>query len=58
MFPKLTEAQLARVSRLGKRRPVKAGEVLFSQGDEHVHFYVVLSGRDGDHLSSAAGIPT
>ena len=45
MFPKLTEAQLARVSRLGKRRPVKAGEVLFSQGDEDVHFYVLLSGE-------------
>jgi thioredoxin reductase (NADPH) len=45
MFPKLTETQLARVSRLGKRRPVKAGEVLFSQGDEDVHFYVLLSGE-------------
>jgi thioredoxin reductase (NADPH) len=45
MFPKLTEAQLVRVSRLGRRRPVKAGEVLFSQGDEGVHFYVLLSGE-------------
>jgi len=45
MFPKLTEAQLARISRLGKRRPVKAGEVLFHQGDENVHFYVLLAGE-------------
>jgi thioredoxin reductase (NADPH) len=45
MFPKLTEAQLARVSKLGKSRAVAAGEVLFSQGDEDVHFYVVLSGE-------------
>src|SRR5262249_31298433 len=45
MFPKLTEAQQARVSRLGKRRPVTAGEVLFNQGDEDVHFYVLLSGE-------------
>jgi hypothetical protein len=45
MFPRLTEVQLARVSRLGKRRSVKTGEVLFNQGDEDVHFYVILSGE-------------
>jgi thioredoxin reductase (NADPH) len=45
MFPRLTEAQLGRVSRLGKQRPAKAGEVLFNQGDEDVHFYVLLSGE-------------
>jgi thioredoxin reductase (NADPH) len=44
-FPRLSEAQLQRMAQYGTRRPVKAGEVLFQQGDEGVHFYVVLRGE-------------
>jgi len=44
MFPRLSEAQLQRVAQYGTRRRVRAGEVLFQQGDEGVHFYVVLEG--------------
>jgi len=44
MFPRLTEAQLERVVHYGTRRKVRTGEVLFQQGDEGVHFFVVLQG--------------
>ena len=45
IFPRLTEAQLERMARYGTRRTVRDGEVLFRQGDEGIHFYVVLSGE-------------
>ena len=45
IFPTLTEAQLERISRYGARRPVNDGEVLFNQGDEGVHFFVILRGE-------------
>ena len=44
IFPTLTEAQLQRISRYGTRRTVQDGEILFNQGDEGVHFFVVLRG--------------
>jgi thioredoxin reductase (NADPH) len=44
MFPSLSEEQIARLLPLGKRRPIKKGEVLFDQGSEDAEFYVVLSG--------------
>lgn len=43
-FPKLTEAQTARVAAVGKRRPTRAGEVLFDRGDENTQVFVILSG--------------
>jgi len=43
-FPTLTPEQIARVERLGTRRKVKRGELLFDQGSEGVSFYVILSG--------------
>jgi thioredoxin reductase (NADPH) len=43
-FPTLTPEQIARIERLGTRRKVKRGEVLFDQGSEGVPFYVILSG--------------
>ena len=61
MFPRLTEPQLQRVAQYGTRRAVRDGEVLFQQGDEGVHFYVVLSGTleilrpDGAGLSLVVG---
>src|SRR5215475_14588086 len=45
IFPTLTQAQLERISRYGTRRPVNDGEVLFNQGDEGVHFFVILRGE-------------
>src|SRR5262249_32146959 len=45
MFPRLTPAQMARVSSIGKLRDVKAGEGLFDVGDQNLCFFVVVSGK-------------
>jgi thioredoxin reductase (NADPH) len=45
MFPRLTEAQVARIASLGARRKVKAGEVVFEVGDRDTAFFVVLTGE-------------
>jgi thioredoxin reductase (NADPH) len=45
IFPTLTESQLQRISRYGTRRAVRDGEILFNQGDEGVHFFVILRGE-------------
>jgi thioredoxin reductase (NADPH) len=45
MFPRLTEAQIARIASLGARRQVKAGEVVFEVGDRDTAFFVVLTGE-------------
>jgi thioredoxin reductase (NADPH) len=44
-FPRLTEDQLARLEAQGVRRRTRAGEVLFSEGDERYDFHVVLDGK-------------
>jgi thioredoxin reductase (NADPH) len=44
MFPTLTAAQIDRIRPEAKVRHVQAGEVLFQPGDEHVPFFVLLSG--------------
>jgi len=44
MFPKLTAAQIDRISSIGRRRTVRAGEVLFDVGEQNTRFFVVLSG--------------
>ena len=44
IFPTLTESQLQRISRFGTRRSVKDGEILFTQGDDKAHFFVILRG--------------
>ena len=57
-FPALTEAQLQRISHYGSKRTVRDGELLFRQGDEGVHFFVILKGEldvftpegDGENL--------
>ena len=43
-FPRLTDAQIASLEPRGRRRAVRAGEVLFAEGDRGFGFYVVLSG--------------
>ena len=45
IFPRLTEAQLERIAHFGTRRTVRDGEILFRQGDEGVHFFVILQGE-------------
>jgi thioredoxin reductase (NADPH) len=44
MFPRLTEAQMERISRVGKRREVHAGEVLFELGEQNNCLFVVIEG--------------
>jgi thioredoxin reductase (NADPH) len=44
MFPKLSEAQIARLMPRGQRRYVAAGETLFTQGETLTGIHVVLSG--------------
>jgi thioredoxin reductase (NADPH) len=44
LFPKLSAAQLERLTRFGRRRSVQAGEVIFDVGDRR-SMYVVLDGR-------------
>jgi thioredoxin reductase (NADPH) len=44
MFPRLTPAQLGRISAVGERRRLRAGEVLFELGEQNTGFFVVLEG--------------
>jgi thioredoxin reductase (NADPH) len=44
MFPELTPAQIDRVTTIGRRRDVRAGEVLIEVGEQNTRFFVVLSG--------------
>jgi thioredoxin reductase (NADPH) len=44
MFPRLTPAQVERISSLGERRRVRAGEVLFELGEQNIRFFVVIDG--------------
>src|SRR5258708_17931094 len=44
MFPRLTPAQIERISSIGHRRDVHAGDVLFDVGDQNTRFFVVVSG--------------
>jgi thioredoxin reductase (NADPH) len=45
IFPKLTPAQIHRVSAHGHIRKVERGEVLVEQGDTSVPFFVVITGE-------------
>jgi thioredoxin reductase (NADPH) len=45
MFPKLEAAQIARLAGHAKKRAVRAGEVLFDQGQPSPDVFVVLSGE-------------
>ena len=44
IFPRLTDAQLSRISAAGQHRGVQAGELLFEAGDQNTDFFVVISG--------------
>src|ERR1700744_6470578 len=44
MYPHLSAVQVRRISALGERRDVKAGEILFDAGDRDMSFFVVVTG--------------
>ncbi len=44
MFPRLTEGQLGRICRVGARRPVQTGQILYEPGQRHTSFFVVVEG--------------
>jgi thioredoxin reductase (NADPH) len=44
MFPKLDDAQIARLAEFGKQRRAQPREILFDQGDSHHGIFVVLDG--------------
>src|SRR5580658_6540105 len=44
MFPKLDDAQIARLAAFGEQRQAGAGEILFDQGDVSHGVFVVLDG--------------
>jgi thioredoxin reductase (NADPH) len=44
MFPRLSPAQVSRISALGQRRTVRSGEILFALGEQHTRFFVVIDG--------------
>src|SRR5882672_2126841 len=45
MFPRLTPEQVRRISSIGRRQDIRAGEVLFDVGEQNTSFYVVLEGE-------------
>jgi thioredoxin reductase (NADPH) len=44
MFPRLSSAQIDRISSVGQRRRVRAGEALFEIGEQDTSFFLVLEG--------------
>src|ERR1700694_2269235 len=44
LFPKLNDAQIARLARRAERRSIRRGDVLWDLGAPRFDFYVVLSG--------------
>ncbi len=45
MFPKLSDALIARVAAFGKEVKYADGDIVFEQGDERVPFFVILEGE-------------
>jgi thioredoxin reductase (NADPH) len=45
MFPRLTQAQIARVAAHGRLRPIASGEILVHPGDRAPPFFLVLAGE-------------
>jgi len=44
-YPRLSQVQLDTLEPYGERRPIHAGEVLYTEGDPSELFYVILAGR-------------
>jgi len=45
IFPRLTQAQIDRIARVGERQRASRGQILVEQGDAQPPFYVVISGE-------------
>ena len=45
IFPKLTSAQIRRITARGQTRAMRRGKILYEQGDIGVPFFVVVSGE-------------
>src|SRR6476661_7862900 len=43
-FPRLDDAQIAELADRGERRPVRAGDVIYREGEQATEFIVVLEG--------------
>ena len=54
-FPRLEDSQLQLLEGWGERRTVPRGEVLITEGEPEVTFYVLLSGRVA--VAEAVGTP-
>ena len=46
-FPRLDDQQIEALAAHGERRPTRAGEVLYREGDEECDFIVVPAGEGG-----------
>jgi thioredoxin reductase (NADPH) len=57
-FPRLSDAQIAALETVGKRRKVGAGEVLYREGEGTCDFYVILEGKVALVEESDAGEQT
>jgi thioredoxin reductase (NADPH) len=44
IFPRLDERQFAVLERYGERRRLKAGDLLFTEGDRHIPMFTIVSG--------------
>ena len=54
-FPRLSDEQLAALMRVGERRRVRRGDVLFREGDGNCDFFVILEGKVAVVEESGAG---
>jgi thioredoxin reductase (NADPH) len=54
-FPRLSDGQLAALMRVGERRRVRRGDVLFREGDGNCDFFVILEGKVAVVEESGAG---
>jgi thioredoxin reductase (NADPH) len=44
IFPRLNENQMAVLTRYGEQRQLRAGDILFSEGDRHIPMFAIVSG--------------
>lgn len=58
MFPKLDDAQIARLAPFGQQGDVEAGAVIVNQGDSQHGIFIVLTGSLEIRNISAGGAPT
>jgi len=58
IFPHLTDPQIERISRVGQRRPVAAGEVLFEPGEQNGSLFLVMEGAVDIDRPVGVGAPS